>query len=51
MSMSICLVLSVYAANSIVSIILYVYSLVQSFILFYYMPVLYANSSVPNSMP
>jgi hypothetical protein len=34
------------ATDSILSISLYVYSLVQSFILAYYMPVLYANNSI-----
>jgi hypothetical protein len=38
------------ATNSILSISLYVYSLVQSFILACYMPALYANSSVSSSM-
>jgi hypothetical protein len=33
-------------ANSIVGINLYVYNLVQSFILAYYMPALYANNSI-----
>jgi hypothetical protein len=45
-----CQVLHVYAANSIISIILYVYGLVQRFILSYYMPVSYANSSMSSFM-
>jgi hypothetical protein len=48
--LSICQLLHLPAANSIVSIILYVYSLVQSFILSYYMSASYANSSISNSM-
>jgi hypothetical protein len=38
------------AANSIVSISLCIYSLMQSFIWACYMPVLYANSSMSNSI-
>jgi hypothetical protein len=37
-------------ADSIVNISLYVYSLMQSFILVCYMPALYANNSMSNSM-
>jgi hypothetical protein len=48
--LSICQVLHMYAANSIVSIILYVYNLMQSFILACYMQALYANNSMSNSM-
>jgi hypothetical protein len=39
------------APSSIISISLYVYSPVQSFILSYYMPALYANNSMSSFMP
>jgi hypothetical protein len=45
-----CQLLHMPAANSIVSTILYICSLMQSFILAWYMPALYANNSMSNFM-
>jgi hypothetical protein len=47
--MLLCQLLHMPAANSIISISLYDYSLVQSFVLACYMPALYANISMSGS--